>query len=177
MSYKILPLLILGLAIGCSAHLPEKNPTAALTNVQLGLAYLEQGNVQRSKNKLLLALEQNSRSSVAWGAMGYYLETTGHLEMAETYYKKAIQLSPKSGPALNNYGAFLCRKGDYQAAEQYFMMALKDVTYTKFAEVYENAALCALEAKEYSKAKQYFSKALIEDPNRITALMELRKIE
>lgn len=160
-------------------HLPrEPKPTeAAAYNSQLGLAYLKQGNRSLAKHKLLLALSQDPNSANANAAMAYFLEKTGELDKAQIYYQKAMATAPKAGTQLNNYGAFLCRRGSYAQAETYFMKAVNDIEYEHTAGAYENAGLCALAIPNNDKAKFYFNKALEQDPEREQSLYELVKLE
>ena len=141
--------------------------------MQLGLAYLQQGDMQRAKFKLLLALQQAPKSAATLDAMAYFLETTGQISRAEYYYQQAIQSAPDNGSALNNYGTFLCRIGRYSAGEQQFLAAVKDPDYLNTAEAYENAGLCVLVASNTSKASNYFRLALQQDPRRSSAWLEL----
>lgn len=150
---------------------------AAGYNVQLGLGYLKQGNIPRSKRKLLLALEQAPNSPEANAAMGYFMEKTADVDNARVYYKKAMASAPGRGTQLNNYGAFLCRQGDYAEAEQYFLKAVNDLQYEHTAGAYENAGLCAMAIPDDTKAEHFFMKALAQDPSSEQSLSELVKLE
>jgi type IV pilus assembly protein PilF len=150
---------------------------AATYNVQLGLAYLKQGNRPRAKKKLLTALEQAPKSPEVYSAMAYYFEQTNELTQAEQYYLNALALAPKKGAQLNNYGAFLCRQGNYKEAEGYFLRAVQDLHYIHTAGAYENAGLCALSVANTEKARVYFTKALNQDPSRKASFYELVKLE
>lgn len=151
-------------------------PQASDVNVQLGLAYLQNGDVQRAHQKLLLAEQQAPGSLQAQGAMGYFLESTGSLPSADAYYRRAIMLNPKSGAAQNNYGTFLCRRGRYLKADQHFLLALQDPTYLNTAQVYENAGLCAMQIPDTKKAIDYFTQAITQDPKRAVSWLELGRI-
>ncbi|CAM2906176.1 type IV pilus biogenesis/stability protein PilW [Legionella worsleiensis] len=150
---------------------------AASYNTQLGLGYLKQGDRPRAKKKLLTAIKQEPNSSEVNAAMAYYFEQTNELDEARKHYLKAISLSSGGGAQLNNYGAFLCRQGDYKKAEIYFLKAVKDVHYINTAAAYENAGLCALAIPDKKKAKEYFINALDQDPSRKQSLFELVKLE
>jgi type IV pilus assembly protein PilF len=150
---------------------------AASYNVQLGLGYLRQGDRSRAKKKLLTALEQEPKSPDVNSAMAYYFEQTHEVNQAEKYYLKALSLASHKGAQLNNYGAFLCRQGNYQKADRYFLNAAKDLHYIHTAGAYENAGLCALSASNTAKARLYFMKALNQDPSRNVSFYELIKIE
>ena len=151
--------------------------TASGYNVQLGLEYLKQGNIERSKRKLWLALEQAPRSPDANAAMAYFMEKTGDPKKARVFYQKAMAAAPGKGAQLNNYGAFLCRQRDYEQAERYFLKSVDDVQYEHTAGAFENAGLCALAIPNVKKAQQYFAEALKHDPSREQSLYELVKIE
>nr|WP_028380636.1 type IV pilus biogenesis/stability protein PilW [Legionella cherrii] len=150
---------------------------AASYNVQLGLGYLKQGDRPRAKKKLITALEQEPNSPDVNSAMAYYFEQTKELDQAEKYYLKALSVAGNSGAQLNNYGAFLCRQGDYKKAEAYFLKAVNDLKYLHTAGAYENAGLCALSVPNEDKAKSYFAKALNQDPSRKVSFYELLKLE
>ncbi|WP_173237103.1 type IV pilus biogenesis/stability protein PilW [Legionella antarctica] len=150
---------------------------AASFNVQLGLGYLKQGDRPRAKKKLITALKQEPRSADVNAAIAYYFEQTNELEQARKYYLKAISLSSNGGAQLNNYGTFLCRRGQYKKAETYFLNAVKDEQYVHTAGAYENAGLCAQAIPDLEKAKLYFTNALNQDPSRRVSLYELVKIE
>lgn len=122
--FLLLPLLL----AACVAP-KTQNSAAAAINVQLGLAYLERGDMARAKNKLLLALAQNPSSDTVQDAMGYFLEKSHDIKNAEKYYLKAIAITTHPGAAYNNYGAFLYRQKKYHEALKYFILATKDPDY------------------------------------------------
>jgi type IV pilus assembly protein PilF len=158
------------------ASIAAPNPTAANYNVQLGVGYLQQGDVQRAKQKLLLAQAQAPDSAQVQDAMGYFHENTGDNQAAQNSYLKALALDNKSGASQNNYGAFLCRTGHYQEAVQHFLLAVQDPNYLNTAEAYENAGLCALQIPDLSNAQSYFLQAVQHDPRRANSYLELAQL-
>ena len=146
---------------------------ASAYNVQLGLEYLQQGDVSRAKRKLLSAQKQAPDSPAVNAAMAYFMEKTGEIQQARSYYLRAIAVAPGSGAQLNNYGAFLCRHGHYLQAESYFLKAVHDVQYEHTAGAYENAGLCAMALPDNEKAVRFFKQALQHDPTRKQSLYEL----
>jgi len=154
----------------------DNNIEASAINTQLGLAYLKQGNRQRAKQKILMALQESPNSLMANDAMAYYFENVQDMQHADYYYQQALQFYPESGAALNNYGAFLCRQKQYDLATSYFLKAAADLHYLNTGLIYENAGLCALSAKHYSEAKKYFKKALEYDPHLVQSKFELETL-
>lgn len=149
---------------------------AASYNTQLGLAYLKQGDRPRAKRKLLTALAQAPDSPDVNAAMAWFMEQSGEMDSAQTYLKKAMATAPRNGAQLNNYGAFLCRRGKYSQADLYFQQAVHDAKYEHTAGAYENAGLCAAAIPDDTKAARYFVRALEQDPSRKQSLYELVNI-
>ena len=81
-------------------------------------------------------------------ALAYFYQQQGDMERAKQAYLTAIKLDDKQGDVLNNFGAFLCTQGEYQAAYKQFTQALNSPQYYHQADTYENLALCALSAKD-----------------------------
>ena len=174
---KILILFILlSCLMGCASNVTPQNQHAASYNIDLGLGYLQEGDLARAKHKLLLAEQQAPRNPAVQDAMAYFLERTGEPQRAAEYYQRAIQLAPKSGKVQNNYGTFLCRQGQYQAAISHFKLALQDPSYLYPAQVYENAGKCALKIPDKNLARAFFQQALQQDPQSKRALQELANL-
>ena len=145
-------------------------------NVNLGLAYLQQNKPELAKYRLLLALEQTPRDEIAQDAFAYYSEKTGEFAQAKQHYLLAIRFAKHPGAAKNNYGTFLCRRGQYTEAIHYFLAASQDLYYLNTANAYENAGLCALKIPDAKQAKDYFSKAITINPARSRSPAELTKM-
>lgn len=154
-----------------------KRIATAKINTQLGMAYLERHEVQRAKQKFLLAMNQAPNIPETLYSMAYYLEVTGENNEARTYYLKAISVAPNRGDAHNNYGTFLCRSGEYNAAIEQFITATQDPTYLDTASAYENAGLCASKIPDRKRALAYFKHAVEQDPSRLASINELAKLE
>lgn len=183
--------ILLGLCVmlsACtSAPMTSANPStlhgqtpnlklAAQYNVQLGVSYLQQGDVTRAKQKLLLATEQDPDSVAAWNGMAYFMQTTGDNAAAKAAYQKALALQPDDGDTLNNYGVFLCQQGKPKASVDYFQKAISNPQYVNTAQAYENAGLCALKIPDNQQAEQFFNKALAHDPQLPSSNLALAKL-
>ncbi|MHB1949628.1 MAG: type IV pilus biogenesis/stability protein PilW [Gammaproteobacteria bacterium] len=155
----------------------SKNTQAALVNIQLGMTYLKRGKIRIAQNKLQTAIEEDPKLPEAWYSMGYFLEKTGHKQVAKQYYLNSIALGSHRGDVQNNYGTFLCRSGNYQEAVDHFIMATKDSQYNDAAGAYENAGLCALKIPDKKQAGEYFHLALQKDPGRAISRVQLARLK
>jgi type IV pilus assembly protein PilF len=157
-------------------NINNPNTTAANFNVQLGMGYLQRGQIERAKPKLLLALQQAPNWSPALDAMALYSEKTGNITAARQYHLQALAIDFNNGSVQNNYGVFLCRVGELKQAETHFLHAIADPNYLNTAEAYENAGLCALKIPDQQKAIIYFEKALLHAPGRAKTVLELGEL-
>jgi len=178
--YLVQGVLLLTLC-GCTSMMEQStetatNEVAARYNIQLAIAYLDQGNVSRAKLKMNKALAQGPKLPETYTAMAYFLERTGNAKAAEKEYHYALSLDTTRGETHNNYAAYLCRMRRYKEAEQEFLKAIADPQYTTVAQAYENAGLCSLAEGAPTKAQQYFEQALNNDPKRAESLLELAKL-
>lgn len=153
-----------------------KNKKIASINISLGMAYLEHGDKDRARQKLLHALQRDPSLPEAWYSMGYFQEATGHTVEARKNYLHALELAPDRGDVQNNYGTFLCRSGYYQEAVNHFITATKDPQYLDLAGAYENAGLCSLKIPDKKQAERYFNLALEQDATREVSMTELTKL-
>lgn len=140
---------------------PTKNEKASDINVQLGIGYYHQNNLELANEKLIKALDQNPRSAKAHHAYAVLQNRFLNKEKAEFHFKKAIEYNPMESEALNNYGAFLCRDNRPDEAEKMFLQALENPLYKTPEVAYTNAATCLRQNnKKPEKVKEYLTKAL-----------------
>ena len=141
----------------------SQNEKASAVNVQLGIGYMQQNNLDLANEKLSKAINQDPESAPAHNAYAILQDRLLQTEKAEYHYEKATTLDPKNSQAANNYGAFLCRHGRERESEKYFLQALKNPLYSTPEFAYTNAALCLMqvgEPGETVKAKEYLRKAI-----------------
>lgn len=177
---KMIRLCAFGLAVSMALPLTsiasDYNRDAALTNAKLGMAYLKKGMYPASKDHLLIAIKEDPDLAVGWYSMAYYLEKTGDPQSADHYYRKAISVDSHSGSALNNYGTFLCRNGQYQKAIEKFLAAVHEPTYLQASSAYENAGTCALQIPNDQLALKYFHLAIDNNPSMPFSLLSVARL-
>jgi len=155
---------------------PARKIKASKINVQLGIGYLQQNNLEVANQKLSRALIQDPKSAVAHNAYGILQERLLQFEVAEKHYKMGAELDVKNSQANNNYGAFLCKRGRQAESEKYFLIALKQPLYKTPEFAYTNAGVCMKQIQQYEKAEKYLKKALAARSNFSTALINLAEI-
>jgi type IV pilus assembly protein PilF len=177
---SMLTVLVLSLLLqACAATGSRGRPsreTAAQANLNLGVAYLRQGNTEQAMKSLKRALDENPRLADAHSAIALAYEQLGDVKQAEEHYKRATQLEPKDGSAQNSYAVFLCRHGHWEEAEPHFKRAADSPNYSTPEAALTNAGICARNAGDLAKAENYFRQALDRDakfPEALASLMDL----
>jgi len=171
----ILLVLMLSSCVVVDEKTTDKAKASAI-NVQLGIGYMQQNNLEVANEKLLKALDQNPKSSSAHNAYAMLQDRLLVKDKAAYHYEKATSLDPSDSQAANNYGTFLCRNNEEAKSEKYFLRAIKNPLYRTPEYAYTNAALCLLRIKKRDKAISYLSKALAANSNFPTALVAMAKI-
>ena len=138
---------------------PTRSETAAQYNLQLGIAYLQQGNLPLAKEKLERAQQQDSRNPTLHGALALLNEKLGKLREADGYYRSALRLAPRNPDLTNNYAVFLCRTGQVDEGLKRFTDAARNPLYGTPWRAYANAGVCLRGAKRYDEAAKYLGDA------------------
>lgn len=144
---------------------------AALTRMNLGLAYLRRGDMEQAKFNLDRALAQDPRNADVYLARAWFYQSVFDIEQAESSYRQVLKLDPNHGDGLNNYGVFLCGRERFAEADVMFRKAIASPGYVQVADSYENAAMCALRDGKPAVALDYFRRALEYGPARSKALL------
>ena len=147
--------------------------SAAEINVRLGLGYLQQGRPQLALDNLKRAIELNPRLADAHHyAAEAYRQLQQHAR-ADLHFKKALKLAPKDSSIKNNYGVYLCDRGQYAKADRYFSEVAEDIYYRSAAEALENAGICARKSGDIDLAVTRFHEAIEHDARRARSLYQL----
>lgn len=173
-------LLIVTLA-GCVSNAAEyerkKAPhEAASYNVQLGIAYLQSGDLASAKEKIERALEQDPSNPDVHRAAALLYDRLNNESRADKHYQTWLRLKPKDPEARNNYGVFLCRHGRADEGDHLFIEAAHDPLYRTPETAYLNAGLCLVGAKKYDEAIQRFETALQIKPKYRDAMVQLGEL-
>ena len=148
----------------------------AVANLNLGIAYMQQGHYQ-------LALEKMTRAKIAkpdfaptYNALGLLYQRIGEMEMAEESFKYSLKLSPDDSGTLNNYGLLLCQNERYEEADKVFNESASNPLYSTPEIAISNAGTCALKNGKPEIAENYFKQALNKNPAVGPALIQMAEI-
>lgn len=149
---------------------------ASRYNVELGIAYMRQGNHDIAMQKLQLALKENPDNANAYMALGLLYNITGDVARAGDNYRTALRKAPHDPQIQNNYAVFLCQHGKPRESEKYFLEAAKNPLYPTPEAAYTNAGVCANLIPDPIVAERNFRRALDINPNFPDALYQLARL-
>ena len=168
--------LILLLAACTTVHTTADPKRASELNAQLGLGYLKQGQYKRAMLKLDKALDFDPSNANAYHYKAELYRRINDYDKAEELFLRAMELAPESLTIQNNYGVFLCDKGQYEEAIKLFKKPLADALYTERSDTYENIGLCRLRQGLIAQAENAFVEALKFNPKASKSLLNLAQI-
>ena len=122
-----------------------------------------QGKLSEAITTLQKAIEINQSNSTALCLLGGILNDQNNPDCVQ-YYKKSIELNPRSYLAYRGLGNFYLKSKDYSNAEKYYSKAI-EINQNRFGPIYKNRGLTRLEQNNKTQAKKDFEKYLEQMPN------------
>jgi type IV pilus assembly protein PilF len=167
------------LLAACASHAQkiDKAHEAAIYNVQLGLAYMSQGDLERAKEKLDRALSQDADSADVHSARAQLFARLGEKDKADSEYRAALRLAPQDPRMVNNYAVYLCQNGRSDDGVKRFLEAARNPMYPTPEAAYTNAGVCLRSAKRDEEARVNFGRALQLKPNFAEAQFQLANLQ
>jgi type IV pilus assembly protein PilF len=150
---------------------------AAKYNIQLGTAYLQQGNYALAKDKLERALKQNPKDPDVHTSLGLLYDRTGDPKLADKHFREALRLAPDKPDLSNNYAVYLCKNGRVDEGVERFNAVAKNKFYSTPEVALTNSGVCLLSAKRFDEASQKFSAAIRAKPNYSEATVQLASLQ
>ena len=179
------PLLLVGCqgqsvrSPSAKSHAPEvpaKNRESADANVQLGMAYLQNGELAVALEKLQKAIKYNPYSSSAHSALGMLYQQTGELDLAEEHFRTSLKYDFNQGELHNAYGSFLCSQKRYTEAEKEMLIAAGNPYYKTPEIALTNLGICMRQSGDAKKSEDYIRQALDKNPMYSQALFQMANL-
>jgi type IV pilus assembly protein PilF len=152
---------------------PDADINALVNN---SLVYAQNGQLGLAKNTINKALQIDADNVDANNMAGLIYGNAKEDPIAVAFFEKALQLAPSDVSTLNNFGNFLCDRGEKKLAEQKFLRAATNPKNPNPEIAYTNAGLCMLRVPDIPSAEEYFKTALDFQPNNSIALYQLARI-
>jgi type IV pilus assembly protein PilF len=172
----VLALSVAALLAGCATSQVNSRVSdedAARFNVQLGMNYMQRGDLEEARNRLERAVQQDASLPSAHAALGILYERVGDSRRAGDHLRRALRLAPEDPSMQNSYGGFLCRQGERLEGIRHFEAAANNAYFRRPEVAYTNAGVCARGIPDEKLAEAYFRRALDADRNFNEALLQL----
>ena len=153
-----------------------KRDDSASIYLQLGVRYMDLGKLEIAKENLQLAQEKDPNNSQVHNAFAFLYEKLNDYKLAQENYERAIDVSPDDWSVQNNYGRFLCDRGEYEQGMALLAQAISTQLNDRQWLALTNAGRCQLAMKQQQSAKAYFKQALILNNTYAPALLEMQKM-
>ena len=147
----------------------------AITNMHLGVEYMQQGAYENALIKLERSLLANSDYAPTYNVLGLLYQRLEDPIESESNYKKSLSLDATNSSAHNSYGLLLCSNGRFDEAEVQFLNAANNPLYDSPEIALTNAGSCLFLNKP-EIGESYFKKALKSNPRFSHALIKMANI-
>ena len=172
--------LALLLLSACTTSTPQHEKRAhdaAAYNVQLGIAYLNKGDIALAKDKLDRALAEDPENADVHSARAMLFQRMGDPAKSDSEFRTALHLAPHDPEVVNNYAVYLCQNGRTNDGVRHFEEAAHNALYRTPEAAYTNAGVCLHAAKRDEEARADFGRALRLKPNFAEAAFQLTNLE
>jgi tetratricopeptide (TPR) repeat protein len=130
----------------------------------LAAAYERQNKVDQAIELFETILTNQPNNRLALNYLGYMLADRGmRLEYARELILRALDLDPENGAFIDSYGWVLYKLGDYRAALQVLLQAVRLIDNDPV--VFEHVGDAYQALGDFKKAREFWGKAYQLDPN------------
>ncbi|MEY4718190.1 MAG: type pilus biosis/stability protein PilW [Pseudomonadota bacterium] len=148
----------------------------AQLNLQMGVRYMEMGMLDVAKEKLEQSASDDSKNTDIQNALAVFYERIKNDEEAKDHYESALNQDPDNFVTQNNFGHFLCERGDFTKGMKLLQDALNSPMNNRTWMALTNMGVCLIRQNDSLKAEGYFRQALQVNPEYAPALQEMQKI-
>ncbi|MEW8506317.1 MAG: type IV pilus biogenesis/stability protein PilW [Candidatus Thiodiazotropha sp.] len=154
----------------------EKRNSPAKIYVEMGMAYMRDGQSAVALQKLKKALEVDEKSAEANNVIAILYEQLGETDRAGIHFDRAIELDGRDPYIRNARGSYNCRLARYDAALIDFEEALANPLYPTPWVAMTNAGLCVERSGDEVKAENFYRRALSANASYPVALFQMAEV-
>lgn len=137
----------------------------ARVRLELASAYYARGQASTALDEIKLALSAKPDLQEAFNLRGLVYASLGEVQLADQSFQRALQLGPRDGDTLHNYGWYLCQQRRFEAADQQFAAALAAPQYTEGPRTLLAQGLCQARAGRWQEAERSLGHSFELDPS------------
>ena len=155
----------------------KRKEDASNYNTQLGIDYMNQGDIPLAKEKLDRALKENPSNAKVHTARAMLFDRMHLPAQADGEFQTALRLAPADPDVSNNYAVYLCEIGKDDQGVKRFEAVANNALYRTPWIAYTNAGVCSRASKHDDVAIANFKRALQLRPNFAEAAFQLASLQ
>lgn len=136
----------------------------ARVRLELASAYFARGQANTALDELKLALAAKPDLPEAYNLRGLVYASMNELPLAEQSFQRALQLNPRDGDTLHNYGWFMCQQRRFDDADGQFAAALAAPQYADAARTLMARGVCQARAGRWAEAERSLARSFELNP-------------
>jgi type IV pilus assembly protein PilF len=148
----------------------------AEVHTSLAAEYYPRGAIGVALQETRAAIKDDPNYVTAWNMQGLILMELREDASAREAFERASRLEPNNSEVLNNYGWFLCLRGEHPRGLEMMQRAAGDPLYPTPEKAYLSAGLCMRRANRLAEAEQYLRRAVAIRPDLIGGLYNLAEV-
>jgi type IV pilus assembly protein PilF len=131
----------------------------ARVRLDLAAAYFGRGQLETALDEVKQALAARPDLGGAYNLRGLIYAGLGDARLADESFRRALQLNPRDGDAMHNYGWFLCQQKRYPEADAQFGQALQQPQYQDILRTHLAQGVCLARAGRLEDAERTLHRA------------------
>jgi type IV pilus assembly protein PilF len=140
---------------------PERR---ARLRLELAAGYFARGQTATALDEVKVALAAKPDMPEAYNLRGLIYASMNEPQLAEESFTRALQLAPRDGGAMHNFGWFLCQQRRFGEAEAMFGQALAQPQYREAPRTLFALGVCQANQGRWADAEATLSRAYELDP-------------
>jgi type IV pilus assembly protein PilF len=169
--------LLAGAGLAAREHTVPRLSSEGRENLVYAESFLAAGERVRAMEFARKAQDSDPDAPDVHVFLARLQHAAGDERQAGRSFQRALKLAPGSGAVRNAYGAWLCARDQYDAADAEFKRALRDPAYGMPQQAIANAGLCAHRAGRWLQAESALRHALEFAPQDPQVLLKLADAE
>jgi len=138
--------------------------------------YYQRGNLAVALQETRLAIKDDPGFVPAHNVQGLVFMELREDALARESFDRALRLDPNNSEVLNNYGWFLCLRGEKERALDLLRRASSDPLYPTPEKAYLSMGLCQKRLGNAREAEENLRRAVLIRPDLIGALYNLAEL-
>jgi len=136
----------------------------ARVRMQLATGYFERGQLTTALDEVKLAIQADPAMGDAYNLRGLIYAALGDGAIAEDSFRRAIEINPRDGDSMHNFGWYLCQQRRFPEATALFQQALDVPQYAGGSRTLLARGICEARAGQWAEAEATLMRAHAADP-------------